>query len=381
MVIIMKGFGLALGGGGTKGAYHMGVWRALSDMGIEISAVCGTSIGSINGAAIAQGDAAEAYKLWRSISLDNVVEISDIKNIGSNLFDAKGLMSVMSSVYKNNGLETEPLKKLLEGIIDEEKLRNSPVEFGLVTYSLETFEAVELFKEDIPNGKLIEYIMASASLPGMKRTVIDDKKYLDGGFADNIPANMLIRRGITDIITVDVGGVGIVKGVPETGINHIQIKCSENVIGHMDFNPESIDKMMKLGYYDCLKVFERTAGNYYSFNISDWHRTRLHYSADIISGIEKAARIYGIDRLKIYKLEALAEGVMRAYRKNCETYLSENQSFGMDSLRPDERQILTRLAANIISGKSDPGAVRFFSGVMGEIVLAANAVAYFAGKE
>ena len=377
----MKGFGLALGGGGTKGAYHMGVWKALSKMDIKISAVCGTSIGSINGAVIAQGDAQKAYQLWKSITLEKVVEISDIKNIGNNLFDAKGFISVLSSIYKNNGLETEPLRQLLEGIIDEEKLRASSVEFGLVTYSLESLEAVQLFREDIPKGRIIEYIMASASLPGLKTTVIDDKKYIDGGFADNIPANMLIERGITDIITVDVGGVGIVKGVPETGINHIQIKCSENIIGHMDFDSESINKMMKLGYYDCLKAFGRTAGNYYSFNISDWHRARLRYSEDIILGIEKAARIYGIDRLKIYNFEALTEGVICAYKKNCEIYLPENQFFGMDSLKIDERQILTRLAANIISGKSDPGAVRFFAGVMGETVMAANAVAYFLSKK
>ena len=353
----MKKFGLALGGGGTKGAYHMGVWKALSETGIKISAVCGTSIGSINGAIIAQGDADVAYELWQGISLDNIVETADIQNVGHNLFDAKNIINVLASMHKNNGLETEPLRKLLESIIDEEKLKNSDIDFGLVTYDINSLEAVELFYDEIPDGKLIEFIMASASLPGLKQVVIDDKKYIDGGFADNLPANMLIKRGITDIITVDVGGVGITRGIAETGINHINIKCSENIIG-------------------------RTCGEYYSFNISDWHRAKLSYSADIISGIEKAAKIYGIDRLKIYTFNSLCKGVMLAYEKNCKIFntSNENQAFNFDSFKPSEKQVLTRLCTNIISKKSDSVAIRFFSGVIGDIVTAANAIAYFAGK-
>lgn len=378
----MKKFGLALGGGGTKGAYHMGVWKALSETGIKISAVCGTSIGSINGAIIAQGDADVAYELWQGISLDNIVETADIQNVGHNLFDAKNIINVLASMHKNNGLETEPLRKLLESIIDEEKLKNSDIDFGLVTYDINSLEAVELFYDEIPDGKLIEFIMASASLPGLKQVVIDDKKYIDGGFADNLPANMLIKRGITDIITVDVGGVGITRGIAETGINHINIKCSENIIGHMDFDTIAIDKMMKLGYYDCMKALGRTCGEYYSFNISDWHRAKLSYSADIISGIEKAAKIYGIDRLKIYTFNSLCKGVMLAYEKNCKIFntSNENQAFNFDSFKPSEKQVLTRLCTNIISKKSDSVAIRFFSGVIGDIVTAANAIAYFAGK-
>ncbi|MCH5185406.1 MAG: patatin-like phospholipase family protein, partial [Oscillospiraceae bacterium] len=46
----MKEVGVALGGGGAKGSYEVGVWQALKDMGFNVTAVCGTSIGAINGA-------------------------------------------------------------------------------------------------------------------------------------------------------------------------------------------------------------------------------------------------------------------------------------------------------------------------------------------
>ena len=51
-----KEFGLVLAGGGIKGAYQVGVWKALKEVGINISAITGASIGSINGALILQND-------------------------------------------------------------------------------------------------------------------------------------------------------------------------------------------------------------------------------------------------------------------------------------------------------------------------------------
>ena len=374
----MKKYGLALGGGGTKGAYHMGVWKALKKMGIEVSCICGTSIGSINGAAIAQGDAEKTFRLWETITAEKIVSTDGLANVGSNLFEMKTMPSVMSYIYKNNGLDTEPLRNLLNDLIDEEKLRKSSVDFGLVTFSLNEREAVELFKEDIPKGELIDYLMASAAMPGLKQAVIDDKKYLDGGFADNIPANMLIKKGITDIITVDVGGVGIVKELSESGINRINIKCSEKIIGLLDFDPKSVEKAVKLGYFDTLKAFSRVEGKYYCFNISDYHKARSLYSEEIISGIEKAARVYEIDNLKLYRFVDLLEGVMRAYELFSKVYAdSEDKGFAADGIIPDEKQILTRLTNGIISGRATPAAVKFFSGIIGELSAAANAAAYF----
>ena len=52
----MRPYGLILAGGGAKGAYQIGAWKALIELGIQIEAIAGTSIGAINGAFIAQGD-------------------------------------------------------------------------------------------------------------------------------------------------------------------------------------------------------------------------------------------------------------------------------------------------------------------------------------
>lgn len=375
----VKRFGLVLGGGGTKGAYHVGVWRALCDMGIEICAVCGTSIGSINAAVIAQGDADKGFKLWDGISMDNVVETSKLGEVGENLFDIKNVGTIFENVYKNDGFETEPLRKLLDSIVDEDKIRSSDILYGLVTYSLDKREGEELFLEDIPKGKLVDFIMASAAMPGLKKTVIGDKKYVDGAFYDNIPAGMLIKRGITDIITVDVGGVGIVKDVPKTGINHINIKCSQNVVGMLDFDEKNIKKATKLGYYDCLKSFSRTCGRFYSFNISDYHNSLTKYSSEIILGLEIAAKIYGIDMFKIYKVNSLVDAVVEKFKRMTQNTKNpiDVQSFLTEIQKLNEKQILTKITENILNGKLDATAVKIFSGLAKEQVIAANSLVYF----
>lgn len=61
-------YGLVLEGGGAKGSYHIGAYKAIKEMGIEIKGIAGTSVGALNGALITQGDFERAYDLWESIS-------------------------------------------------------------------------------------------------------------------------------------------------------------------------------------------------------------------------------------------------------------------------------------------------------------------------
>ena len=361
----MNSYGLALGGGGTKGAYHLGVWKALCDMGIDICAVTGCSIGSVNGALFAQGDFNIAEEIWLNIEKESIVELTSDK-IGDNLLDIKNLSNLISDIYKNNGLETKPFRELIERSVDENKLRNSKIDFGLVTYDLTQKEELTLFINEIPNGQLVDYLMASASLPGLKRTIIGENEYIDGGIANNIPADMLIARGIKNIIAVDVGGVGITKGIAPKGVNIIKIKSSEKIVGMLDFKPENIEKMIRAGYIDCLREFGRVEGELYAFNISDYHSARQKYSQKIISGIESAADIFGVDRYKIYKFSDLVNGVLQKY----EEYHSKSGGI-------DDRQFLVKFTGYILGETLDDSVAKLFSGLMSDVTNAANSIAYF----
>ena len=64
---------IALGGGGTKGAYEMGIWKAMNEVGMDYQIVTGTSIGSINGALMATRDYRLASELWDTIEMEHVM--------------------------------------------------------------------------------------------------------------------------------------------------------------------------------------------------------------------------------------------------------------------------------------------------------------------
>ncbi|MGL6293008.1 patatin-like phospholipase family protein, partial [Eubacterium aggregans] len=71
-----KEYGLVLSGGGTKGAFEIGVWKALQEMDTPISCVIGTSIGSLNAALIAQNDFDAAYDFWTNLTINQVLKLN-----------------------------------------------------------------------------------------------------------------------------------------------------------------------------------------------------------------------------------------------------------------------------------------------------------------
>ena len=78
----LKKIGLVLAGGGGKGAYQIGCWKALEELGIEIKEVSGTSVGGLNAALFTSGDLKKAENLWSNISRHMVFSIKS-KNIFS----------------------------------------------------------------------------------------------------------------------------------------------------------------------------------------------------------------------------------------------------------------------------------------------------------
>ena len=68
---------LVLSGGGAKGAYVAGVWQARTDLGINIDIVTGTSVGSINGAMVCQGDLELTIKMWRERETHMIFDVAE----------------------------------------------------------------------------------------------------------------------------------------------------------------------------------------------------------------------------------------------------------------------------------------------------------------
>lgn len=80
---------------------------------------------------------------------------------------------LMKTAISSGGLDVTPLKKLLDMTIDENKIRKSHMDFGIVAFLLTDRKPVIMFKEDITEGEMLDYLLASASLPGFKPMEID----------------------------------------------------------------------------------------------------------------------------------------------------------------------------------------------------------------
>lgn len=258
---------LILAGGGSRGSYELGVWQALREMEIDIHIVTGTSIGAINGAIIAQDDYDTAAALWNSIETSAVINIpiNEEESLKKKIWQT--YQSFVFNFIKSGGTDTNPLKKTLQAFLDEEKVRSSHIDYGLVTLEVDTNIPRELFIADIAHGKMIDYILASASIyPAFRLHKIDEVRYVDGAYHDNLPIKMAIKRGAKNIIAVDLKAFGVIKKENMALANHsIYIQSYWNLGPTLVFDRATIQRNIRLGYLDTLKAYNIYEGYAFTF--------------------------------------------------------------------------------------------------------------------
>lgn len=262
--------GLALAGGGSRGAYQIGVYRALRKCHIRIDGFVGTSIGALNAAMFASNRDKELYNLWKFINMGNIFGFSDdfVKNLEKEKFDFELIKSGLIDFKKivlNKGISLENYRKVLKDLKIEETLYKSDKDFGLVTVKFPEFKPLYLFKNDIKPSLLNEYIIASCYLPIFKmEKILDNKYYLDGGFYDNLPANALLKKGYDLVYAVNLDAIGIKRPYLDKS-KVIEIKPSRNLGSILNVNKDKINKNIELGYYDTIKIIKKLDGYKYIF--------------------------------------------------------------------------------------------------------------------
>ena len=261
-------YGLVLEGGGAKGAYQIGSYFALKELKFEFKAVVGTSIGALNGALIVMGEPDKCAKMWKTLSFEKFpssdselstldeIEKFHIKEPGDIIEFAK---LKVSGFIKNKQIPVEPLKKLVNDYIDEDKLRASGIDYGLVTLNVSDKKGEELFLSDIPYGKLKNYIIASAYFPLFTLEPLDGKFYLDGGLYNNLPYEMVLKKGLTPVI-VRTNPNDLMDTFPD---NSIVIAPKKKYTSAMDFNPLKAEEIMRIGYFDTYKAVKKLLGDKY----------------------------------------------------------------------------------------------------------------------
>ena len=264
--------GLVLEGGGAKGSFHVGVLKALFERGYEFQGVAGTSIGAINGALVAQGDFDKLYDLWYTATPsllfdfdENMVVRILEKNLDKSVY--KYIFQTARAVMSSKGVSLDKAKELLDKLVDEKKLRDSSIDFCLVTVEQEDdWKPLELFKKDIPQGEIKDYILTSAYLPIFNRARVGGKMFMDGGMYDNCPVNPLIHNGFDEIIAIRTGARMPSQKVIDRSVNVSYIDPSEPLGKLLDFRTDKIRYNIQLGYYDGLRFLDNLMGVKYYIN-------------------------------------------------------------------------------------------------------------------
>lgn len=259
--------GVALEGGGARGAFHVGAIKALLEEGYEIDGIVGTSIGAFNAAMVAQGDFEKCFEMWSNVTPQQLFDIEDrhmanVINRNLNIKTITYFSNEAKKIITNRGIDTDNLRRVVDELIDEEKLRNSNMDFGLVTVELGPLSPIEVFKEDIPNGKIKDFIMASARYPGLKMEPLDGKAYLDGGLYDNCPVSLLAKKNYDKIIAIRLNSSRKLKHIDESA-NVVEIQPSMDLGGTFIFTKDLAHRNIKLGYYDAIKAIRKLKGREY----------------------------------------------------------------------------------------------------------------------
>ena len=249
---------LVLAGGGARGSYQVGVWRALTELGWRPQIITGTSVGSLNGAMFALDLYETARDMWMSIRSQDVMELPE-ENA-----DLSELHAFLREVVRDGGMDVTPLEEIVERVLDEDALRASPIRFGLVTVEKRGLKPRELTLEDIPAGKVKDYLLASAAcFPALRAKQIDGVQFLDGGYRDNMPTALAQKMGAEELVCVDLEGVGIT--LPNrTGLPTTMIRSYWELGDILHFDPDTARRNIELGYYDTLRAFGRVRGCAYA---------------------------------------------------------------------------------------------------------------------
>ena len=249
---------LVLAGGGARGSYQVGVWRALTELGWNPQIITGTSVGSLNGAMFALDLYETARDMWTSIRSQDVMELPEETR---NLTE---LHQFLRDVVRAGGMDVTPLEEIVERVLDEDALRASPIRFGLVTVEKRGLKPRELPLEEIPKGKVKDYLLASAAcFPALRAKQIDGVQFLDGGYRDNMPTALAQKMGAEELVCVDLEGVGIT--LPNrTGLPTTMVRSYWELGDILHFDPDTARRNIELGYYDTLRAFGRLRGCAYA---------------------------------------------------------------------------------------------------------------------
>ena len=257
---LTKTYAIALEGGGAKGGYEIGVWKALEEMGVKYNAVAGTSVGALNGAMMAMRDLPRAIAAWENIRLDKVIDFEkgqeeNLKKLVGGEFELGDIQQIFSQVLgviRSGGLDVAPLRAWVREVVDSKRVKESDVRLFVETVSLTDRKGLDICVNELEEDEVCDMLLASAYHPTFRLEKLGGKLYTDGGFIDNLPVDVLVENGYKDIIAVQIPGKIKFqrKYKPPEDVNIWYIDTDADLGGTLNFTSDQARRDMAIGYYD-----------------------------------------------------------------------------------------------------------------------------------
>ena len=261
----MEKLALVLSGGGSKGAYEIGVYKALKKLGKDIKIVTGTSIGAINGVFVAQRDLKGALKFWNRVNFKTIYDENEFPPLEEEKI-SKVYLQYAKGFINEGGLDIYKMKEMFKDFFKPYSFFNSNIDYGLVTYNLTKRKPVLITKKDLTEENIKDYVLASASCyPAFKPYLINNEMHVDGGYYDNLPINLAIDLGATEVIAVDLRAIGFKKNIKDKSVDITYITPNNKIGSFLVFDKTQAKKAIKLGYNDTMKKFNKLEGHKFTF--------------------------------------------------------------------------------------------------------------------
>lgn len=280
-------WGLVLAGGGGKGAYQIGAFRALREYGVDnyVTAVSGVSVGALNLVLFAYNDQKMAEEVWRNITPKQFLAIDpDMIDFKEGLAPRSGLTEILDN-YIDLEIIRKNERRLYVALTEVDAAGNA--KNGLARYFSLNYQG---------DSRIRKLLLASSALPILYEPVeIDGKLYKDGGLKDNLPIAPLYAEGLRHFIVVGLN--------PDTRIHTDRFPDSEFVFikpgatiggfldGTLDFTPDGARARMEIGYMDTVRelsfadkdmsdennriLYQASASNDYGKMLFEYRKGRL----------------------------------------------------------------------------------------------------------
>lgn len=260
-----ESWALTLAGGGGKGAYEIGVWQALREIGLEknLIAVSGSSSGALNAALISLNEFDKAKTIWSSIMPKQFLDINYDTIIGP--LNTLVKRTLTAGLCSRDGL-IEIIDKYLN--LEQLAVARIPAYVSISRYSSDCIDCLSekphveyISLSEVSPDDARQFLLASSAMPYIyPPEIIHGNVYRDGGLADNVPIYPMTSVGADNLI--------VVKLEPDDKVDTSLYSKFKEVVeiipsreigdlfdGTLEFTSRNVMFRMLLGYYDTLRTF------------------------------------------------------------------------------------------------------------------------------